>query len=230
MARQQDPQQDAAKVVAVREAVGHSIVLRADANRKWSLNQAVAFGHAVRGADLQVSSEPFHVLLALAAHWGGDRCYATSVLRCCMKMWLCYLDTHTYSCQNGCAVDQNSDTWCWHVLQYLEEPVQDVRDLPAYFSQTGIPIGLDETLDEAFAGQPHESGLTVEDRLARLVCELGKGAVGSLVVKPGAVGGFERGLDLHRWAIKHGIHVSGAFSYMSCSCTARRHAVLCCTW
>ena len=34
-------------VVALREAVGRTVVLRADANRKWSLNQAVAFGHAV---------------------------------------------------------------------------------------------------------------------------------------------------------------------------------------
>lgn len=94
-----------------------------------------------------------------------------------------------------------------------------MRDLPAYFSQTGIPIGLDETLDEAFAAQHQDSELTVEGRLARLVCELGEGAVGSLVVKPGAIGGFERGLDLHRWAIQHGIHVSAAFSYMSYSCT-----------
>ncbi len=52
--RQQDPAQDAAMVVAVRQAVGPNIVLRADANRKWSLNQAVAFGHVVLGADLQV--------------------------------------------------------------------------------------------------------------------------------------------------------------------------------
>lgn len=58
VARQHDPQQDAAKVLAVRRAVGHTIVLRADANRKWSLNQAVAFGHAVWGANLQVLTKP----------------------------------------------------------------------------------------------------------------------------------------------------------------------------
>ena len=54
VARQHDPQQDAAMVLAVRHAVGAGIVLRADANRKWSLNQAVAFGHAVSAATLQV--------------------------------------------------------------------------------------------------------------------------------------------------------------------------------
>lgn len=54
VARQQDPQQDAAKVLAVRNSIGQGIALRADANRKWSLNQAVAFGHAVAAANLQV--------------------------------------------------------------------------------------------------------------------------------------------------------------------------------
>ena len=52
--RQQDPLQDAALVLAVRQKVGATVVLRADANRKWSLNQAVAFGHAVAAANLQV--------------------------------------------------------------------------------------------------------------------------------------------------------------------------------
>lgn len=111
VARQQDPQQDAAKVVAVREAVGHSIVLRADANRKWSLNQAVAFGHAVRGANLQVPTEPFHVLLALAAHLGGSY-YATSILRCCAKLRLCCRNMYTCSSQNGCSAEHGSDTCC----------------------------------------------------------------------------------------------------------------------
>lgn len=98
--------------------------------------------------------------------------------------------------------------------QYLEEPVQDVRDLPAYFRQTGIPIALDETLDEVFTPEGslpshhQQSGLTSEDRLVALLSDLGEGAVASLVVKPGAVGGFERVLDLHRWAAKHGTQVS----------------------
>lgn len=104
------------------------------------------------------------------------------------------------------------------MVQYLEEPVQDIRDLPAYFRQTGIPIGLDETLDEVFAPHStlplhHQLGHTAEDRLGLLVSELGEGAVGALVVKPGAVGGFERALDLHRWAGKRGIHVSAALAH-----------------
>ena len=43
--RRPDPLQDAAVVLAVRQAVGPGIVLRADANRAWSLEQAVKVGH-----------------------------------------------------------------------------------------------------------------------------------------------------------------------------------------
>ena len=120
-------------------------------------------------------------------------------------MWHGCHCVNTYISCHKCYVAYHESSIC---LQYLEEPVQDVRDLHAYFSQTGIPIGLDETLDEAFAAQHHDLGLTLEEGLAKLVCELGEGAVGGLVVKPGAVGGFERALALHRWAVKRGIHVS----------------------
>ena len=99
----------------------------------------------------------------------------------------------------------------FHLLQYLEEPVQDIRDLAAFFGQTGLHVALDETLDEAFAGQGIFKGASVvtpEDRLHTLLSQLGKGAVAGLVVKPGAIGGFERALTLSRWATMHGIHVS----------------------
>lgn len=42
--RRSDPQEDAAVVVAVRQAVGPSMVLRADANRAWTLEQAIEVG------------------------------------------------------------------------------------------------------------------------------------------------------------------------------------------
>ena len=43
--RRSDPLQDAAVVLAVRQAVGPGVVLRADANRAWSLKQAVEVGY-----------------------------------------------------------------------------------------------------------------------------------------------------------------------------------------
>lgn len=39
--RRADPLEDAAAVLAIRRAVGPTVALRADANRRWSLEQAV---------------------------------------------------------------------------------------------------------------------------------------------------------------------------------------------
>lgn len=39
----------------IREAVGRAFELRADANQKWLLSEALQFGHAVKAAGLQVS-------------------------------------------------------------------------------------------------------------------------------------------------------------------------------
>ena len=56
-----DPADDAAVVVAIREAVGPGVTLRADANRLWSLEKAVAFGLDAQAANLQVAT--FHIEL-----------------------------------------------------------------------------------------------------------------------------------------------------------------------
>ncbi len=50
------PLEDAAAVLHIREAVGRAVVLRADANQKWSLREALQFGHAVKAAGLQVGA------------------------------------------------------------------------------------------------------------------------------------------------------------------------------
>jgi isochorismate synthase/2-succinyl-5-enolpyruvyl-6-hydroxy-3-cyclohexene-1-carboxylate synthase/2-succinyl-6-hydroxy-2,4-cyclohexadiene-1-carboxylate synthase/O-succinylbenzoate synthase len=58
VARQADPLADAAAVLAVRQAVGPAVVLRADANQRWSLQEAVQFGAAAAPARLQYVEEP----------------------------------------------------------------------------------------------------------------------------------------------------------------------------
>ena len=50
------PLEDAAAVLHIRDAVGAAIGLRAEANQKWALSQSLQFGHAVKGAGLQVGS------------------------------------------------------------------------------------------------------------------------------------------------------------------------------
>ena len=62
VARRVDPADDAAVVVAIREAVGPGVTLRADANRLWSLEKAVAFGIDAQAANLQVSTLYIDVL------------------------------------------------------------------------------------------------------------------------------------------------------------------------
>lgn len=42
-------------MLRVRAAVGPAVILRTDANRRWTLEQALQFGHAVKGAALQVT-------------------------------------------------------------------------------------------------------------------------------------------------------------------------------
>lgn len=52
--RRGDALADAAAAVAVSAAVGPAVALRADANRCWSLEQAVAFCQAAVPAQLEV--------------------------------------------------------------------------------------------------------------------------------------------------------------------------------
>ncbi|KAK9837268.1 hypothetical protein WJX81_002656 [Elliptochloris bilobata] len=135
VARLSDPLEDAAAVAAVRAAVGPSIRLRADANRRWSLQEAIAFGRAAAASD----------------------------------------------------------------LEYVEEPVRDPTDLPAFYAATGVATALDETLDALLAGAA--SGPAQGAGLA------------AVVVKPAVVGGFEVAAAVARWAARAGVRVvvSSAF-------------------
>jgi len=51
--RRVTPKEDAAVVQAVRRRVGADVQIRADANRKWTFQQALEFAILVRGYDLQ---------------------------------------------------------------------------------------------------------------------------------------------------------------------------------
>ena len=59
MARRISPEADAEAVLEIRAAVGQQIVLRADANRRWTVDQALQFADAATEAGLEVCS-PFH--------------------------------------------------------------------------------------------------------------------------------------------------------------------------
>jgi isochorismate synthase/2-succinyl-5-enolpyruvyl-6-hydroxy-3-cyclohexene-1-carboxylate synthase/2-succinyl-6-hydroxy-2,4-cyclohexadiene-1-carboxylate synthase/O-succinylbenzoate synthase len=65
--RRLSPAEDAEAVLAVRAAVGPAVALRADANRAWSLEQALVFGRRAAGAGLQYVEEPTADPLDMAA-------------------------------------------------------------------------------------------------------------------------------------------------------------------
>ncbi|CAI5481758.1 unnamed protein product [Closterium sp. Yama58-4] len=58
VARRASPAEDAAMVLAVREAVGPRVHIRVDANRSWSLSQAVEFGRLVAPCNVAFIEEP----------------------------------------------------------------------------------------------------------------------------------------------------------------------------
>ncbi|XP_011009175.1 PREDICTED: protein PHYLLO, chloroplastic isoform X3 [Populus euphratica] len=58
VARRADPIQDATVICKVRKEVGPCIEIRADANRKWTYEEAIQFGFLVKDCDLQYIEEP----------------------------------------------------------------------------------------------------------------------------------------------------------------------------
>ena len=64
--------------------------------------------------------------------------------------------------------------------------------MQTFWQETGIPVALDETVDEHLAGlAPHQEPSLPASREA---------GVSVLVVKPAVVGGFERVGHIARWA------------------------------
>lgn len=51
--RRESPAEDAAVIEKIREVVGYKINIRADANRKWTYEQAIEFGSRVKSFSLQ---------------------------------------------------------------------------------------------------------------------------------------------------------------------------------
>ncbi|KAL4281360.1 hypothetical protein GQ457_03G011440 [Hibiscus cannabinus] len=77
-------------------------------------------------------------------------------------------------------------------LQYIEEPVQDEADIIRFCEESGLPVALDETIDNC-----------PENPLKMLVNYNHPGIV-ALVIKPTVIGGFERAAIIARWAHRLG--------------------------
>ncbi|OMO72203.1 Menaquinone biosynthesis protein MenD [Corchorus olitorius] len=93
--------------------------------------------------------------------------------------------TYRQAIQFGCLVKDCN-------LQYIEEPVQDEDDIIRYCEESGLPVALDETIDNC-----------PENPLDMLVKYSHPGIV-AVVIKPTVIGGFEKALMIARWAHRQG--------------------------
>ncbi|GAB4828987.1 hypothetical protein Ancab_018646 [Ancistrocladus abbreviatus] len=83
-------------------------------------------------------------------------------------------------------------------LQYIEEPVQKEDDILKFCEETGLPVALDETI-ENIQGNAFEE-------LARF----SHSGIVAFVIKPSLVGGFENAALIARWA-----HFKGKMAIVS---------------
>ncbi|KAJ0242827.1 2-oxoglutarate decarboxylase/hydro-lyase/magnesium ion-binding protein [Hirschfeldia incana] len=128
VARRVNSVQDALVLQEVRRVVGDQIELRADANCRWTFEEAITFGLLVKKCN----------------------------------------------------------------LQYIEEPVQNKDDLIRFCEESGLPVALDETLDD------------IKECPLRMLAKYTHPGVVAVVIKPSVVGGFENAALIARWAHQHG--------------------------
>ncbi|KAK2976386.1 hypothetical protein RJ640_008096 [Escallonia rubra] len=86
-------------------------------------------------------------------------------------------------------------------LQYIEEPVSDGDDIIKFCEETGLPVAIDETIDN------------FQENFLEMLAKFTHAGVVAVVIKPSVVGGFENAALIARWAQQHGkmAVVSAAF-------------------
>ncbi|XP_065045713.1 protein PHYLLO, chloroplastic-like isoform X3 [Musa acuminata AAA Group] len=76
-------------------------------------------------------------------------------------------------------------------LQYIEEPVCQEVDIVKFCDKSGLPVALDETIDNLSGDFLHELKKFVHPGIV------------AIVIKPSVVGGFERASLIAKWAQLH---------------------------
>lgn len=93
------------------------------------------------------------------------------------------------------------------VVQYVEEPTASVEATLDFSRATGIPVALDESLDEALRGWAGAGGAAAA--LRSLLPEVKAcSGVAAVVVKPAVIGGFEAASLVAGWARARGVQVA----------------------
>ncbi|KAM3241842.1 hypothetical protein ACQJBY_054524 [Aegilops geniculata] len=76
-------------------------------------------------------------------------------------------------------------------LQYIEEPVSSVHDLIKFCENSGLPVALDESIDNLKGGPIQKLHQFVHPGIV------------AVVIKPSVVGGFENAAHIAKWAHMH---------------------------
>jgi len=206
----EDPADDAAVVLALHAALngssssnsngsssGERVILTADANRAWTLQQALCFAAALQVGQQQLD--------------GSSSSSSSS----------------SSSRYNGSSSDCNSSSSSSSLLAYIEEPMQDPTDMALFYAETGIAVALDESLDEGLVGPRQillnpaaaaaaaaENGNSGSSSRRQLDLSASSG-LAAVVIKPAVVGGFERAWGLVRWAQQQGLRAVVSSSFES---------------
>ncbi|KAL7216668.1 hypothetical protein ACSBR1_028577 [Camellia fascicularis] len=77
-------------------------------------------------------------------------------------------------------------------IQDLQEPVQDEEDIIKFYEETGLPVALDETIEN------------VQENSLGMLAKFTHSGVVVVVLKPSVVGGFENAALIARWAQQQG--------------------------
>ncbi|KAI9169285.1 hypothetical protein LWI28_010195 [Acer negundo] len=77
-------------------------------------------------------------------------------------------------------------------IQYIEEPVQDEDDIIKYCEESGLPVALDETVDN------------FQENALKMLVKYAHPGIVAIVIKPSVIGGFERAALIARWAQQQG--------------------------
>ena len=84
-------------------------------------------------------------------------------------------------------------------LQFIEEPLADPAGLAAFQEASGMPVALDESLDDIIRALPRACRLPAAAPCSfQQLLKSGNG-VTTLVVKPSVVGGMSASLQIARW-------------------------------
>ncbi|KAK9051156.1 hypothetical protein SSX86_027782 [Deinandra increscens subsp. villosa] len=77
-------------------------------------------------------------------------------------------------------------------LQYIEEPVNDEDDIIKFCEESGLPVALDETIDN------------LQENPLKMLARFKHNGIVAVVIKPSFVGGFEKAALIARWAQQQG--------------------------